>query len=84
MPLSGSNIRNNLIHNTQKNRNLLILKIIKNKSMLTSLIAHINKYIHTFRYNTLNILIKVFTRFQEEAIPESMDILLKLSHLIKN
>lgn len=83
MTLSGSDIRNNLIHTTQKNRDLLILKIIKNKAMLTNLITHINKHIHTFRYNTLNILIKVFTRFQEEAIPESMDILLKLSHAIK-
>ena len=51
--------------------------------MLNNLITHINKNINTFGYNTLNILIYVFTRFQEEAITESMDILLKLSEKLK-
>ena len=32
--------------------------------------------------NTINILIQVFTRFQEEAIAESMDILVQLSKKI--
>lgn len=81
--LSGNNIRNNLVHTTSHNRHLLILKIIKNKSMLNNLIIHINKNIHTFTHYTLNILKHVFTRFQEEAIPESMDILLKLSKQLK-
>lgn len=31
----------------------------------------------------LNILFQVFTRFQEETIPESMNILLKLSKQLK-
>ena len=83
MTLHGNDIRNNLIHTTPKNRDLLILEIIKNKSMLKNLITHINNNIHTFRYNTLYILIQVFTRFQEEAIGESMDILVKLSDEIK-
>ena len=80
---SGNNIRNNLVHNTPYNRHLLILQIIKNKSMLDNLIIHINKNINSFSYNTKNILIQVFTRFQEEAIPESMDVLLKLSKQLK-
>ena len=80
---SGNNIRNNLVHTTPHNRHLLILQIIKNKSMLNNLIIHINKNIHTFSNNTLHILIHVFTRFQEEAIPESMDVLLKLSKQLK-
>ncbi len=80
---SGNNIRNNLVHTTSHNRHLLILKIIQNKSMLDNLIIHINKNINTFSYNTLNILIQVFTRFQEEAIPESMNTLLKLSKQLK-
>lgn len=79
MTLQGNDIRNNLVHTTPNNRNLLILEIIKNKSMLKNLITHINNNIHTFSYNTLYILIQVFTRFQEEAINESMDILVKLS-----
>ena len=77
--LSGNNIRNNLVHATSKNRNLLILQIIQNKFMLNDLIIHINDNIDSFSTNTLNILIQVFTRFQEEAIQESMDILLILS-----
>lgn len=77
--LSGNNIRDNLVHNTPHNRHLLILQIIKNKSMLNNLIIHINKNIHTFSNNTLHMLIHAFTRFQEEAISGSMDILLKLS-----
>ena len=81
--LSGNNIRNYLVHNTPHNRHLLILEIIKNKSMLSNLIIHINKNIHTFNNNTLHILIHVFTRFQEEAIQGSMDILLKLSKQLK-
>lgn len=80
---SGNNIRNDLVHNTPYNRHILILEIIKNKTMLNNLIIHINKNIHTFSYNTLDILIHAFTRFQEEAIPESMDILLKLSKQLK-
>lgn len=80
---SGNDIRHNLVHTTSHNRHLLILKIIQNKSMLNNLIIHINKNINTFSYNTLNILIYVFTRFQEEAIPESMNILLKLSKQLK-
>ena len=80
---SGNNIRNHLVHTTTHNRHLLILKIIQNKSMLDNLIIHINKNINTFSYNTLNILIHVFTRFQEEAISGSMNILLKLSKKIK-
>ena len=51
--------------------------------MLDNLIIHINKNINTFSYNTLNILIHVFTRFQEDAIQGSMDILLKLSKQLK-
>ena len=81
--LSGNNIRNNLVHNTPHNRHLLILQIIKNKLMLNDLIIHINKNIDSFSYNTINILSHVFTRFQEEAIQESMDILLKLSQKLK-
>ena len=81
--LSGNNIRNNLVHNTPHNRHLLILQIIKNKLMLNDLIIHINKNIDSFSYNTINILSHVFTRFQEEAIKESMDILLKLSQKLK-
>ena len=42
MTLHGNDIRNNLIHTTPKNRDLLILEIIKNKSMLKNLITHIN------------------------------------------
>tara|TARA_Y100000741_G_scaffold185901_1_gene141282 strand:- start:3942 stop:4199 length:258 start_codon:yes stop_codon:yes gene_type:complete len=80
---SGNNIRNDLVHNTPHNRHLLILEIIKNKSMLNDLIIHINKNIHTFSNNTLHMLIHAFTRFQEEAISESMDILLKLSQQLK-
>ena len=76
--LSGNNIRHNLVHTTSHNRHLLILKIIQNKSMLDNLIIHINRNIDSFSNNTINILIEVFTRFQEEAIPESMNILLKL------
>ena len=38
--LSGNNIRNNLVHTTSKNRDLLILEIIQNKSMLNNLIIH--------------------------------------------
>jgi len=82
--LSGNNIRNNLVHATSKNRDLLILQIIQNKSMLNNLIIHINNNIDSFNTNTLNILVQVFTRFQEEAIPESMDILLKLSNQLEN
>tara|TARA_Y100000741_G_scaffold247549_1_gene190204 strand:+ start:1967 stop:2230 length:264 start_codon:yes stop_codon:yes gene_type:complete len=77
--LSGNNIRNNLVHATSKNRHLLILQIIQNKSMLNDLIIHINDNIDSFSTNTLNILIQAFTRFQEEAIQESMDVLLILS-----
>tara|TARA_B100000401_G_scaffold337792_1_gene236381 strand:+ start:1077 stop:1346 length:270 start_codon:yes stop_codon:yes gene_type:complete len=82
--LSGNNIRNNLVHATSKNRNLLILQIIQNKFMLNDLIIHINNNIDSFSTNTLNILIQAFTRFQEEAIKESMDILLKLSNQLEN
>tara|TARA_B100001094_G_C18104105_1_gene757424 strand:+ start:1128 stop:1391 length:264 start_codon:yes stop_codon:yes gene_type:complete len=82
--LSGNNIRNHLVHTSKYNRHLLILQIINNKSMFINLIKHINNNITTFNYNTLNILIQVFTRFQEEAIPQSMDILILLSNQIKN
>ena len=51
--------------------------------MLNNLIIHINNNIDSFSTNTLNVLIQVFTRFQEEAIPESMDILLKLSNQLE-
>lgn len=81
--LSGNNIRHNLVHTTSHNRHLLILKIIQNKSMLNNLIIHIKRNIDSFSNNTINILIQVFTRFQEEAIAESMDILLKLSKQLK-
>ena len=77
--MSGSNIRNNLVHNTEYNRHLLILEIIKDKDMLNNLIIHIKRNIDSFSNNTINILIQVFTRFQEEAIAESMDILVELS-----
>ena len=77
--MSGSNIRNNLVHNTSYNRHLLILEIIKDKDMLNNLIIHIKRNIDSFSNNTINILIQVFTRFQEEAIAESMDILVELS-----
>jgi len=80
---SGNDIRYDLVHNTPYNRDILILQIINNKFMLNNLILHINKNIYTFSYNTLNILIYVFTRFQEEAISVSMDILLKLSKQLK-
>ena len=77
--MSGKNIRNNLVHTTEYNRHLLILEIIKNKDMLNNLIIHIKRNIDSFSNNTINILIQVFTRFQEEAIAESMDILVQLS-----
>ena len=77
--MSGNNIRNNLVHNTEYNRHLLILEIIKDKDMLNNLIIHIKRNIDSFSNNTINILIQVFTRFQEEAIAESMDILVELS-----
>ena len=79
----GNDIRYDLVHNTPHNRHILILQIINNKYMLNNLIIHINKNIHTFNNNTLNILIHVFTRFQEESISVSMDILLKLSKQLK-
>ena len=77
--MSGNNIRNNLVHNTSYNRHLLILEIIKDKDMLNNLIIHIKRNIDSFGNNTINILIQVFTRFQEEAIAESIDILVQLS-----
>ena len=80
--MSGKNIRNNLVHNTSYNRHLLILEIIKDKDMLNNLIIHIKRNIDSFSNNTINILIQVFTRFQEEAIAESMDILVQLSKKI--
>lgn len=84
--MSGSDIRNYIkqLWKYDKNRyNELTYYLLEydKEDVRNKLIEHCNKNKHTFNKETLKSLLKVFTRFQEEAIQESMTF---LDFIIKN
>jgi hypothetical protein len=83
--ISGSDLRNKLVMLCRKNKwedyHNLTNDIIKNKNLTKEFLYHLQNEINlqtyksSFRDNTLLCLEPCLTRFQEEAIPESMDYL---------
>lgn len=90
--ITGSALRNILCILGRKGKlkcdSNIILKLCKNNTktiiIRSKLHNHIKKQIKTFKKKTIEILLLVYTRLQEEAIPESQEILNLLSeHLNK-
>ena len=84
--MSGSDIRNyikQLWKYDNKTYDELINYLLEydKKDVRNKLIKHCNKNKYTFSEETLKSLLTVFTRFQEEAIQESMSF---LDFIIKN
>ena len=85
--VTGSTLRNLLCIFAREGKlkcdSEIILKLCKNnrKTILIrrKLHNHIKKQIKTFKKKTIEILLFVYTRLQEEAIPESQEILNLLS-----